>query len=405
MERSISTFSHDTNGNAAMLFGMIFLPLLLLGAFAIDSSRHVSSNQHIQSAVDAASLAAAQTLEDATKTDAEIIEIATDSYRANLLGTHGDVDCADPTVTVNRLAGTVNVAAACKTPTMLGGALTRADMDSIIEATARANLTKLDLAMMLDVSGSMGGAKLTALKVAAKDAAAALVTPSSGDRVRISFVSYSGAVNAGDYGNAALGRPANDDSDGDGLDKVCVSERTGTAAWKDDQPEIGKWVGDDASTCPDSSLLPLTNNLSTFNTAIDSLTAGGLTAGHLGVAWSWYLVAPEWDNIWPGGAAPLAYTEPDAIKSVILMTDGQFNTVYESAMGNSNEQAKKMCQKMREQGVIVYAVAFQAPNSAIATLKDCTGNESRFFDAGNATELKAAYASIASQLSALTLVH
>lgn len=404
MERFVKKFSNDSNGNVAVLFALIFLPLLLLGAFAIDSSRHVSSNQHIQSAVDAASLAAAQTLEDATKTDADIIEVAKDSYRANLLGMHGDVDCADPTVTINRLAGTVNVGAACKTPTMIGGALTRADMDSIIEATARANLTKLDLAMMLDVSGSMGGAKLTALKVAAKDAAAALVTPNTGDRVRVSFVSYSGAVNAGDYGNAALGRPANDDSDGDGLDKVCVSERTGTAAWKDDEPEIGKWVGDDASTCPDSSLLPLTNNLASFNTAIDSLTAGGMTAGHLGVAWSWYLVAPEWDSIWPAAAAPLAYTEPEAIKSVILMTDGQFNTEYESAMGNSNEQAKKMCQKMRDQGVIVYAVAFQAPSSAVATLKDCAGDASRFFDAGDATELKAAYASIASQLSALTLV-
>lgn len=404
MERVFKRLRTETSGNVAMLFALVFVPLLLLGAFAIDSSRHLSSNKHIQAAVDAASLAAARALEDATKSETDIINIAKDSYRANLLGMHNDVSCGDPTVTVNRVTGTVNVRAACKTPTMLGETLTRNDMDSINSATARANITKLDLALMLDVSGSMDGQKLTDLKTAAKDAAATLITDDSGDRVRISFVSYAGSVNAGEYGNPALGRSTYDDSDGDGLDKVCVSERTGTAAWKDDKPEIGRWVGDEAAICPDSTLLPLTYDLTKFNEEIDKLVADGLTAGHLGVAWSWYLLAPDWDNIWPTASKPLSYTEPDTVKAVILMTDGQFNTVYETAMGDSNAQAKKMCEKMREKDVVIYAVAFQAPTEAKTTLKDCTANDARFFDAANGTELQAAYAAIASQLSALTLV-
>jgi len=90
---------------------------------------------------------------------------------------------------------------------------------------------------------------------------------------------------------------------------------------------------------------------------------------------------------------------------VILMTDGQFNRSYDSGMGDSNAQAKKMCQKMRAEGVRIYAVAFKAPSSAKNTLKNCTGDDSRFFDAGSGTELLAAYDAIASHLSALTLVH
>ncbi|MEL6861731.1 MAG: pilus assembly protein TadG-related protein [Pseudomonadota bacterium] len=404
MERLYTRLVNDARGNTAMIFALIFVPLLLVGAFAIDSSRHLSSNKHVQAAVDAASLAAARALEDATKSDADIIAIAQASYRANLLSTHTDVACQDAIINVNRTTGTVNVQAACKTPTMIGEHMTRNDMDSTNQATARANLTKLDLALMLDVSGSMGGSKLTDLKNAAKNAASTLITPGSGDRVRISFVSYATSVNAGAYGNAALGRPANDDSDGDGLDKVCVSERTGTAAWKDDKPEVGKWVGDQANSCPTSSLLPLTDDLTAFNTAIDSLTAGGRTAGHLGVAWSWYLIAPEWDDIWPTASKPLSYTAPDTVKAVILMTDGIFNEEYVSAMGDSDDQAEKMCEKMRDQNVIVYAVAFQAPNSAKTTLKNCTGDDNRFFDASNGAELQAAYSAIASQLSALSLV-
>ena len=86
------------------------------------------------------------------------------------------------------------------------------------------------------------------------------------------------------------------------------------------------------------------------------------------------------------------------------MTDGQFNTAYESTMGNSNEQAKKMCDEMRDEDVIVYAVAFQAPSTAKDTLEDCAGDTSRFFDAANGEQLLNAYAAIASQLSALTIV-
>ena len=405
MKKSCVHLARDTNGNVAILFAIIFVPLLLIGAFAIDSSRHLNSNQHLQAAIDAASLAGARALEDATKTDAEITTIAQATYKANLVGTPGDVSCVDSTVTINRNTGTVSVAAACKTQTLLGASLTRDDMDSISQSTARANLTKLDLALMLDVSGSMGGQKLTDLKTAAKQAAGTLITPSSGDRVRISFVSYANAVNAGEYGNPALGLPDDDDGDGDGLDKVCVSERTGAAAWKDSKPGMGKWVGDKAGSCPTSSLLPLTDDLDEFNTEIDKLTAGGSTAGHLGVAWSWYLIAPAWKSIWPSESEPLAYTEPNTIKAVILMTDGKFNQSYESTMGNSNKQAKKMCKKMRNENVRIYAVAFKAPESAKKTLKNCTGDDSLFFDAGNGAELLAAYDAIASQLSALTLVN
>lgn len=403
-KESIKRWTQNSSGNVVMIFALVLVPLLLVAAFAVDSARQIGTDRHLQSAIDAASLAGARAMEDSTVTDDEIKAIALESYKANLLTAHKDAECVDAEVTVNRLAGTVQVASNCDVQTLLGESLSPETVSVASVATAKANITKLDLAMMLDVSGSMSGQKLTDLKTAAKTAASNLITPQTGDRVRVSFVSYATSVNAGEYGNAALGRSESDDSDGDGLDKVCVSERTGAAAWNADKPELGKWVGDDADSCPDSSLMPLTNDLSAFDLAIDSLVADGWTAGHLGIAWSWYLIAPEWETIWPADSAPLAKTEPHAIKAVILMTDGQFNTAYESTQGDSNTQAKKMCDEMRDEGILVYSVAFQAPSSAKETLEDCAGDSSRFFDASNGEELLDAYAAIASQLSALTLV-
>ncbi|GGB64098.1 hypothetical protein GCM10011503_11100 [Henriciella pelagia] len=382
-----------------MLFAIMAVVVLVIVGVAIDLERGVTADTRLQASLDAAALAGAKALENSATTDDEVATIARAAFAANLATGHSDVTCSQADVTIDRETGRVSVDSDCQVPTTMANLVKVNQMSLVETATARASITKLDVAFMLDVSGSMKGSKLADLKTATSNAIDTLITPSSGDRVRVAFNSYSTSVNAGIYADKVL-----DLSLLGGKKQTCVSERPGAWAWKDDAPGLKKWLGLGATSCPKSSVEPLSSDAKKLKSEIGKLTANGYTAGHLGVAWAWYLISPEWKDVWPAKSEPHAYDAPNTKKAVILMTDGEFNTEYEKSLGNSAQQARKLCKRMREEGILVYAVAFEAPFSAKKTLEDCAGDATRFFDAGDGEELKAAYAAIASQLSNLALV-
>src|SRR5262249_6305641 len=100
----------------------------------------------------------------------------------------------------------------------------------------------------------------------------------------------------------------------------CVVERTGTEKYSDAAPKSGQYVMahyTETSTghgkkgvCvvpSGSEVLPLTSDKTSLLAKIDKLSAAGGTAGHLGTAWAWYALSPNWASIWPFASAPAAY--------------------------------------------------------------------------------------------------
>lgn len=163
--------------------------------------------------------------------------------------------------------------------------------------------------------------------------------------------------------------------------------------------------------CENSSPLPLTEDKVTLKAYVDDLHAGGGTAGHLGIAWGWYLISPDWNALWPSASHPWPWDEPDTAKAIILMTDGEFNRTHPSISESSIELAMEFCDAMKEEpyNVQIYTVGFQVPSNVATTpggetiLDYCATDAGHAFTPNNGEELTDAYTAIAQSISDLRL--
>jgi len=391
---ALTRFSHDRCGNVAMMFALTATALLGLVGVALDFTRTITVRDSVQNALDAATLAAAELQSRGGATNADLLRVATAMIDANLTNAVPHA-CAAPRLSRDIASGSVSLAMACDTPTTLAALLGVPKLSFTTSSTAEYARTKLDVALMLDITGSMSGQKLTDLKAAAKLLVDTVVDPTGdSDDVRVALAPFSASVNAGSYFRRATNvAPAG---------ATCVTERTGSHAYTDVAPRAGAYSAVGPANCPGASILPLDHDPAALKRRIDTFAAGGNTAGHLGIAWARYLVSPQWSGVWPSASEPLPYGEPQAVKAVVLMTDGEFNTQY-STLGSSAQQAEKQCAAMKADGVVVYAVAFQAGGAAEKLLEKCATSSSTYFKTSSGTALRDAYREIGLQLRQLRI--
>lgn len=411
----IRAWLDDARGNVIVFFALVLVPILIAVGFTLDISRQINAGRHLQIAVDAAALAGARAMEDASMTASDIEPLVREIYHANLATRHEDLRCNDPSVSVDFSSESVAVEADCDLPTMFAAGITSQDLMSIkADSVADADFSKLELVLVLDMSDSMSGDRIAALRIAAKETVAALVGPATGSRVRIAIAPFATKLDAGAYGNAARGRPAGDDNEGDGLDKVCVTERRGAYEFSDIAPMPGTYIPNriPAMDCPGPSILPLTSNVADLNATIDALFVSGGTAGQLGIAWAWYMLSPSWNVLWPSGSDAASHSDPDTRKVVIIMTDGAFTTFYDELRYNNRNwsimTAMHTCQAMHAEGIEIFAVGLDLPPSTIFAdielmMSECAEKEENFFTIETGDELYGVYQSIVSGLKGVAI--
>ncbi len=211
---------------------------------------------------------------------------------------------------------------------------------------------------------------------------------------------------------------------------TCVSERAGAQRYTDASPATA-YVGLNYAArqpCPSATIMPLTSDRNALNTRISGLTTGGSTAGHIGLAWGWYMISPNWGSLFPADSRGAAYGARETLKIVVMMTDGAFNTAYcdgvvsrDSTNGSASDhincdatngqpfpQASHICDAMKQQGVIIYTVGFGLSSEgqeAQDFMRTCATDESHAYLAENGQELIAAFQAIAASITQLRITH
>ncbi len=399
VQKQALAFTRKNDGSVAIMFGLMFMAFAMIAGMAIDYGRVTHMRTHLVNAVDAAALAAGGALLDGRYSDAEIEAMALEYFERNMQDGGDQFGVwATPSVTVNRQSREVIIDVAAEVPMSITKIAGFTKVDIPVTSATRFDQRDIELGMALDVTGSMSGSKIQSLKKAAKDLVDILL-PDGGqaNKVRIGLAPYATSVNAGSFADVVTNR--------NGSGHTCVHERSGANRFSDIDPtspstKLGR---KNSMSCPSATIQPLSDNKAVLKSTIDGYSAGGWTAGHLGAAWAWYTISPEWSSVWPAASKPVAYGDSNTLKAVILMTDGEFNTEYKPGNGNSSNQARGICDAMKDKDVAVYAVAFQAPSAARSLLNECSSGKDYYFSADNEDELRDAFQAIAKKLNNLRL--
>jgi Flp pilus assembly protein TadG len=466
-----SRFNSDKRGSTAIIFALMVAPIMMMTGIAVDFSRMVTVKARMQTALDAAALAGARAAQT-TSTNVTVVAQNAASTYFNAI--------AMPFVTTKTLSNvstdltqtvfTWTATSWVKTPFMtIGGFVKPQAADSGAPAgctssywicqkivtkastTLQAGGINIETSFMLDITGSMAGQKIADLKSAANDAIDILVWPDQSkytSRVAITpfaqdvrlptaaaFLKATGTAAAnltgtGTYNNQSFHKYAN---------QLCVAERAGVNKYTDAAPNaangfvMSPWSWDGWGTECDvptgAVATPLTTDKTQLHNLITALTPSGGTAGHLGTAWAWYMLSPNWNTLWApvnqAAAYDTAYNVNTKVgdpklqklkKVAILMTDGDYNQEYASsgkmtyfggspANGTSSVQATALCTSMKAQGIEVYTVAFGDGLSSTAQtlLTNCATDTSHFYNAVTGDALRAAFRDIALKISTLRI--
>ncbi|KCZ56842.1 TadE/TadG family type IV pilus assembly protein [Hyphomonas chukchiensis] len=451
--RLISHWRAETRGNIAIIFALSIIPILSIVGVAIDTQMTMTQKNKVQAVIDNAVIYGSRSMQSG-KSRAEVTKEVNTYVAALLKQQDGNLSCTGVAIEYVEGKQDINATILCSQPTTLSNLFGQTKMDFRVRSGSTYGIGKLEVAFVFDVSGSMrNNGKMSDLKIAARDAVDTLMPADSNlanpDDVRIAMTTYDTMVNAGSYFTAVTGKNKKrtesvttlqwqqvcvdfyrsgkcknngyewqqvEVTDSVSVNNTCVQERVGAQAFTDAAPGKNAWLESGgaeydywgrlvARSCNSIGPLPLTNNKNALTGYINNLDDYGSTAGHMGVAWGWYLLAPTWSSVWPVASKPLPYDEPDAAKAMIMMTDGEFNEAFAPGQGNSFDQAKKQCDAVKEKGIVIYTVAFQAPKAGKDILSYCASSANFAFTPDNGQELQDAYKMIAQSISDLRITY
>ncbi len=416
-------FGHETTGSVAMMTGLMFPLIVMLAGGSVDLTRAYSIKSQAQKTLDATVLSMARS----RLSDDEIAEQGKTMFNDTLALRKITAELTEAEFTARKEGAAkddpsiVTGKATLKSKASFLSIIGINELDIVITSeTTKPNPLPYEIAMVLDVSGSMnnslnGQPRIERLKESSFALFDQLERLSSKENPpAISIVPYSTSVNISDLGSGILegssvgGNPA---SGGD----IWAAERfrgqTGDRYdLSDDNPNVAAipfvTATEIGNTQPQVKIQALTDDRDTYRTSIEGLKASGYTSAHTGMIWGVYALSPKWKSIWQ--QAPKEYG--DSQKIVVLLTDGAFNTTHNiGARSNSdgdesNTYFQSACDLAKANGITIYAVALSLDATSEARLSACAaGSGGAMLSANSANGLKEAFEQIAQRIGGLRI--
>ncbi|MGB6116953.1 MAG: TadE/TadG family type IV pilus assembly protein [Mesorhizobium sp.] len=433
----VRRFSEDSKGHFAIMFAASVSMLTLSLGLAVNYAQMVNTRSSLLHALDSAITSTARDIttgaieeKDAAKTVLAFLEANSASPFADPASLDLFDLKLDPATKVLSAKAAVDVALAF--PIFNTDPVQRITVDS----AARYSDRKIEVAMMLDITGSMKGQKLKDLQAAAGNAVGLFLDGQSAtnQRIRVAIVPYADSVNAGVLSRYVYKEtgftpdidppkfdPAAPIAASGGSNGECATERKGSLKFSDASPYDGMINRDSRLLfCPAASLQPLTADKTALIDTIDEFKADGHTAGGIGIQWTRYMLSPKWASVMPQASVPGAYDARTTAKIAILMTDGEFNTAFagvpngkndnpRSQATRSNDNALEHCKAMKKDGVEVFTIGFMLKEkrakdvmSACATAD--TGAIRHYYEVSSGSELDNAFREIAANVERLAII-
>ena len=442
MQRLLSLFCRNESGVSVIVFALT-LPLMLGAAgMTVDLAQAYNAKTRLGNALDKAALAAGTISGTPEQIELRTLEFVRANYPDDRIG-----EVRNIVATVNEMS--ISVTAEAQVETIFMRIFGYDQLTVTEESEVIRELSGVEVVLVLDVTGSMAGNNIRALRTASQDFLEIMFSRISDEEyLRIGIVPFSNSVNVGPAGlsDGFVVRPATDSyvspasniqySSTNGTTnswKGCVLERAypddtnddASPNWRmyrwprtctrtDRNGNCTAWSGTPNNLCPNLRIVPLTNDRAVLDNLVSQLTdanAVGNTYGNVGMAWGWRVISPD-----PPFTEGVEYNDPEWSKAVIMMTDGD-NTMHGtySVYGNTSshniraddldDRFAETCALMKAEGITVYTITFQSgiSNATRQIFRTCATSPDHYFNAPSNADLQVAFRRIANQLSALHL--
>jgi len=434
----VGDFLGNSDGNVAIIVALMLIPMLVLAGGATDLARFEAHRAQLQDGVDRAVLAAASLQQSLP------VETTVPEYLKSIPFLDEVTLEYDYSTSLN--SRTISVTARYDMPTGFLPLIRIESLPIVVTATAEERRSNLEISLLLDISGSMregSPQKLSLLRPAAKQFIDQVLTAQNRPTTSISIVPYAGSVNVGatvmngvgvtrqhNY-SSCIEIATSDYASNVGL--IPFNQRNQVPHFTQNHQGVN-YPGLDWGYCPSevTAITYLSNDPNALKAKIDAMRMADGTGTGIAMKWGMMLLEPAakpfiaqastYGLVPPQFATrPAQFNDPDTIKIIVLMTDGAISEqrrpnqyAYprnpEGGSGNytwysattANTHLQSVCTRAKNNGVIVFTIAFQTNSTGRSQMQSCASSPSHYFDVSG-LDIAGAFSAIATAIQKVKL--